>query len=283
MAKENERTFKMMKAYPDLYDKGMTNKEIADFCGVSYKTVLYHLGDIAQNMGVSRESLLEKNSTRSKRPISDGVIKLFERYPDLHKAGLSNPDIAKQCGIGVTTLYGYLQEIADEMGVSRESLVEECGRKKCDKKSAPEVLRESLVEVCDKKSAPEVKPSTAEAEEAVKVADEPTSMWAKAHQILEEFKEVLAYCDRAERSSIDVFVDEGRILINGELAENEVPELTRSRANEIIWRPECAQLTVGQVELLAMLLEITRTSGLYDLFVDDRDFLRAFVALRDVF
>ena len=266
MANENERTLKMIKTYPDLYDKGMTNKEIADFCGVSYRTVLSHLGDIAQNMGVSRESLLEKNSTRSKRPNSDGVIKLFERYPDLHKAGLSNPDIAKQCGISVWTLYNYLQEIADEMGVSRESLVEGCGRKKCDKKSAPEV-----------------KPSTTEAEEAVKVAVEPTSMWAKVHQILEELEEGLDYRDRTERSSIDVFVDEGRILVNGELAENEVPELTRSRTNEIILRPECAQLTVGQVALLAMLLEITRTSGLYDLFVDDREFLSAFIALRDVF
>ena len=265
-ANENERTLKMIKKYPDLFDKGMTNKEIADFCGVSYKTVLFHLGDIAQNMGISRESLLEKNSTRSKRPNSDGVIKLFERYSDLHKAGLSNPDIAKQCGISVSTLYSYLQEIADKMGVSRESLVEERSRKKCDKKSAPEV-----------------KPSTAEAEEAVKVAAEPTIMWAKARQILEELEEVLDYHDMAERSSIDVFVEEGRILVNGELAENKVPELTRSFANEIIWRPECAQLTVGQVELLAMLLRITRTSVCYDLFVDDREFLSAFIALRDVF
>lgn len=266
MANENERTLKMIKTYPDLFDKGMTNQEIADFCGVSYRTVLYHLSDIARNMGVSRESLLEKNSTRSKRPNSDGVIKLFQCYADLRKAGLSNPDIAKQCGISVSTLYSHLQEIADEMGVSRESLVEECGKKKCDKKSAPEV-----------------KPSTAEAEEAVKVAVEPTNMWAKVHQILEEFEEVLDYHDWAERSSIDVFVEEGRILVNGELAENEVPELTRSRANEIIWRPECAQLTVGQVALLAMLLEITRTSGPYDLFVDNREFLSAFIALRDVF
>ena len=56
--KQHERTLQMMKCYVDLFNGGLSPKEIADKFNLSSWTVYHYLPEIAANAGVSRESLL---------------------------------------------------------------------------------------------------------------------------------------------------------------------------------------------------------------------------------
>lgn len=59
MASIHERTFKMKRDYVKLHSRGLGPVAIAKKFNLSVKTVYRHLGDIAKEAGVSRESLLE--------------------------------------------------------------------------------------------------------------------------------------------------------------------------------------------------------------------------------
>lgn len=59
MATMNERTLQMKQNYMKLHSEGHTPKEIAREFGLSLFTVYHYLGEIADENGVTRESLLE--------------------------------------------------------------------------------------------------------------------------------------------------------------------------------------------------------------------------------
>ena len=58
MTNEHERTLRMKKEYKTLHDQGYTPKEIADKFHLSDTTVYKSLQEIAENEGVTRDSLL---------------------------------------------------------------------------------------------------------------------------------------------------------------------------------------------------------------------------------
>ena len=57
--KQCERTLKMKQEFLGLRQIGLTPVEIASKYGVSRRTMYTYLGEIAENAGVTRESLLE--------------------------------------------------------------------------------------------------------------------------------------------------------------------------------------------------------------------------------
>ncbi|MDO4746899.1 MAG: hypothetical protein Q4A70_00940 [Candidatus Saccharibacteria bacterium] len=73
MKRVEESTLKMMKAYPKLFfDEGLTPVEIGEKFGLSKRTVYDHLGEIAEKLGMPRESLL-------KRPVSKYTLGVKEK------------------------------------------------------------------------------------------------------------------------------------------------------------------------------------------------------------
>lgn len=58
--KTNERTLKMMENYMTLREQGFSNVEIAKKFDLSPTTLYSNLGEIAEQNGVTRESLLER-------------------------------------------------------------------------------------------------------------------------------------------------------------------------------------------------------------------------------
>lgn len=59
MATKDERTSQMIKEYFELYQQGYTPKEVAKKFGLSDFTVYRYLGEIAEENGVTRASLLQ--------------------------------------------------------------------------------------------------------------------------------------------------------------------------------------------------------------------------------
>ena len=62
-----DRTLKMKSAYMSLFETGMTPKQIAEECGVSDWTVYHYLDEIAQENGVTRDSLLVGKGRRASK------------------------------------------------------------------------------------------------------------------------------------------------------------------------------------------------------------------------
>lgn len=63
--------------------------------------------------------------TKPKTPTqSERTLKMKEAFMTLHNQGLSIKQIAHQFDLDSSTVYSYLQEIADQAGVSRESLLQ---------------------------------------------------------------------------------------------------------------------------------------------------------------
>ena len=81
--KKNERTLQMMKNYILLHNAGMTPGEIAKKFDLSYWTIYNALQEIADNAGVTRESLLERPHSehqpfeRISEPVKPIGIKAF--------------------------------------------------------------------------------------------------------------------------------------------------------------------------------------------------------------
>jgi transcriptional antiterminator len=81
--KKNERTLQMMKNYILLHNAGMTPGEIAKKFDLSTWTVYNALQEIADNAGVTRESLLERPHSehqpfeRISEPVKPIDIKAF--------------------------------------------------------------------------------------------------------------------------------------------------------------------------------------------------------------
>lgn len=85
--KKNERTLQMMKNYVSLHDGGMSPRDIAKKFDLSYWTVYNALQEIADNAGVTRESLLKRPHSehqpfeRISEPVKPINIKAFsERF-----------------------------------------------------------------------------------------------------------------------------------------------------------------------------------------------------------
>ena len=55
---------------------------------------------------------------------SERVKYLIDNFIKFHNEGMSIPEIAEKTAITTRTIYSYLQEIADQNGVTRESLLE---------------------------------------------------------------------------------------------------------------------------------------------------------------
>ena len=60
MKGKDERTLKMMKEYVGLFEEGLGPKEIAEKFDLDPWTVYHYLGEIAEEAGVPRESLLKQ-------------------------------------------------------------------------------------------------------------------------------------------------------------------------------------------------------------------------------
>lgn len=56
---------------------------------------------------------------------SERVKKMLAGFMNLHEQGFSIPEIAQEFGLTSVTVYAYLQEIADNNGVTRESLLQQ--------------------------------------------------------------------------------------------------------------------------------------------------------------
>ena len=276
--KMNESTLKMIEDYPKLHAQGLSNREIAEIMGVSYKTVLAHLGDIADGMGVWRETL-----TGGGTAMSDNTVSLLQRYPDLHKAGLSNPDIAKQCHVSMTTLYKHLPKIAKSMGVSRDSLVEDRGQdkryRKVDVFEAPD--EEILVDPCDEsKKVPTDLPEFFAEMAASSPYEEVNSRHSQILQKLLAFAERLDLDEpESKNTRVEVFVEDGSILVDGQEAMMDAAKFARL-AEKLMQCPECSDLKVKYVPTMARLLKVVAGLDAYDILLDDRAFGYAFFALR---
>ena len=55
---------------------------------------------------------------------NERTLQMMQNYILLHNGGLSPGEIAKKYGLSPWTVYNALQKIADEAGVTRESLLE---------------------------------------------------------------------------------------------------------------------------------------------------------------
>lgn len=73
----DERTLKMKEEYVKLFNEGLSPKQIAKIFGLSSWTVYHYLGEIAEEAGVPRDSLLKKG-----RSLNIDVP-LLEYPPDL--------------------------------------------------------------------------------------------------------------------------------------------------------------------------------------------------------
>lgn len=80
--KENERTLQFRKNFMRLYEEGLTALEIGEKYNLSSGTVYRILGEIAEEAGVTRESLLQ-------RPHYIGHIFSSERYGPVEKVDLA--------------------------------------------------------------------------------------------------------------------------------------------------------------------------------------------------
>ena len=55
---------------------------------------------------------------------NERTLQMKAHFMELHRKGLTIPQIAKEYNLSTPTVYACLQEIADQAGVSRESLLE---------------------------------------------------------------------------------------------------------------------------------------------------------------
>lgn len=64
-------------------------------------------------------------STRRTKRTSERVVQLKKNFIELHEQGFTIPEIADKFHLGKSTVYRLLGEIAQENGVSRDSLLQE--------------------------------------------------------------------------------------------------------------------------------------------------------------
>ena len=137
MKRETERVKLMKENFIRLYNQGFSIQQIAEQFNVVTETVYNALGKIAENNGISRESLL--SNPRKKEQIQA----MKENFIKLHKKGLSAREIAKMFDLSEATVYRALKDIADANGISRESLL------KSDKTEVEQVkfMKENFMEL----------------------------------------------------------------------------------------------------------------------------------------
>lgn len=144
--KELENNCKMREAYMELRNSGMSNPEIAEKFGIDISSLYKALQKIADENGVTRESLLDrkvpatkvKSESKSKpaskaKPVekktknnleSERVREMKKHFMELHNNGATISDIAKMFQLSDWSIYHHLQAIADANGVTRESLLQ---------------------------------------------------------------------------------------------------------------------------------------------------------------
>lgn len=81
---------------------------------------------------------------------SERVKYLIDNFIKFHNEGMSIPEIAEKSAVTTRTIYSYLQEIADQNGVTRESLLEKVHKphevtKFGEHKKTPKIDGEALV------------------------------------------------------------------------------------------------------------------------------------------
>ena len=144
-----ENNQKMRENYMQLRKEGKSNAEIATQFHVDISNLYKNLQKIADDNGVTRESLLDKdsnpkaksaskvksapkrdstlksNSKQNTKPNleSERVREMKKHFMDLHNNGLSIQEIAERFNLNRSTAYNHLEEIAVANGVSRESLL----------------------------------------------------------------------------------------------------------------------------------------------------------------
>ena len=117
MPKTNERTLKMMENYIKLHNEGHSVKEIAKMFNLSPFTIYDRLGEIAEQNGVTRESLLERvfiadHSGQNYTPVKPIDPTEFRKHFD---AALT----------GVQTLKATISQALEEYDINDELLKEE--------------------------------------------------------------------------------------------------------------------------------------------------------------
>lgn len=154
--KELENNCKMREAYMELRNSGMSNPEIAEKFGIDISSLYKALQKIADENGVTRESLLDrkvpatkakpesKSASKAKpesksRPASkaklvekktkknfesERVREMKKRFMELHNNGARIPEIAEMFQLSAWSIYHHLQAIADANGVTRDSLLQ---------------------------------------------------------------------------------------------------------------------------------------------------------------
>lgn len=144
--KELENNCKMREAYMELRNSGMSNPEIAEKFGIDISSLYKALQKIADENGVTRESLLDRKvpATKAKpeskskpaskaKPVekktknnleSERVREMKKRFMELHNNGARIPEIAEMFQLSDWSIYHHLQAIADANGVTRESLLQ---------------------------------------------------------------------------------------------------------------------------------------------------------------
>lgn len=116
------RTLKMMEQYVDLFNQGMTPRQIGERFGVSYSTVKKVIGEIAEKAGMSRSDLLTRPFIADHSGQNFAIVKPI------------NPEASYQACAeirkGIENLRQSLRQSIEEIELSEALDDEEWGRNK---------------------------------------------------------------------------------------------------------------------------------------------------------
>lgn len=111
MAERSERVNKLIRNFMEWHEDGKTIEEIADLCHVSIFTVYENLQEIADNHGVSRDSLLERPH-KDHEVLSPRVSKKNEK--------INREELTKNFSDAISSISGIIAAIDKELEKQEE-------------------------------------------------------------------------------------------------------------------------------------------------------------------
>lgn len=114
----SERTAQMERSFMELHNQGMTISQIAEKFDLQPRTVYYRLQAIADDNGVTRESLLQQVITRTS---NRNITKRNVNYPPVEKLEKEFKETIKD----IDTLLGTVSEMIKSIPTEEEEKSDE--------------------------------------------------------------------------------------------------------------------------------------------------------------